>query len=183
MEQKITFPKSDIVLIGGGIMSATLGMLLKQLMPGAKIQIIEALDKAAMESSDAWNNAGTGHAALCELNYTSRGADGEVNIDKAIKINKSFEESKQFWAWLIEQGVLTKPHDFINAVAHMSFVWGDDGVQFLKDRFDKMSQHHFFSEMEYSENEDKIKEWAPLLLQGRLMERKLRRQSLLLVQM
>ncbi len=167
MEQRITFPESDVILIGGGIMSATLGMLMKHLMPEAKIQIIEALEKPASESSDAWNNAGTGHAALCELNYTSRGEDGKINISKALKINEQFEESKQFWAWLLEQGALSNPEDFINQVAHMSFVYGDENVQFLKDRFATMSQHHFFEEMEYTEDKTKIKNWAPLLLDKR----------------
>lgn len=167
MDHRITFPESDVLLIGGGIMSATLGMLMRYLMPDAKIQIIEALDKPASESTDAWNNAGTGHAALCELNYTSRGEDGKIQIDKALQINEQFELSKQFWAKLVEDGILKEPKEFINQVAHMSFVRSEDGVEFLKDRFEAMSSHHFFEEMEYSEDAETIKEWAPLLLEGR----------------
>lgn len=167
IDHRITFPESDVLLIGGGIMSATLGMLMRYLMPDAKIQIIEALDKPATESTDAWNNAGTGHAALCELNYTSRGEDGQIQIEKALKINEQFELSKQFWASLLEEGILKEPKEFINQVAHMSFVRGDEGVEFLKDRHERMSQHHFFQEMQYSEDRETIASWAPLLLAGR----------------
>jgi malate dehydrogenase (quinone) len=60
----------DVILVGAGIMSATLGVFLKELEPGLNISMVETLDGAALESSDAWNNAGTGHAANCELNYT-----------------------------------------------------------------------------------------------------------------
>lgn len=157
----------DVVLIGGGIMSATLGVILKRLQPQMTIQIIEALPSVALESSHAWNNAGTGHAALCELNYTPQHADGSVTIDKAVVINEQFEQSKQFWAYLVEQGVLTTPEDFIRKVPHMSFVRGEDGVDFLSSRFKAMTQHHFFSEMTYSEDLNEIREWAPLLSQGR----------------
>ena len=60
----------DIVLVGGGIMSATLGAMLRELEPSWSQMVIERLDAPAMESSSRWNNAGTGHSALCELNYT-----------------------------------------------------------------------------------------------------------------
>lgn len=166
MEQK-TFEECDAVLIGGGIMSATLGTLIKQLSPDAKIQIVEALETPGEESSDAWNNAGTGHAALCELNYTSYGADGKVDITKALNIFENFEISKQFWAWLIEQGILPEPKKFINPVAHMSFVRGKENGEFLQDRYNAMSAHHFFADMEISDDHDQIKSWAPLLLAGR----------------
>ena len=157
----------DVVLIGGGIMSATLGVMLKKLQPEMTIQIIEALPSVALESSHAWNNAGTGHAALCELNYTPQHADGSVTIDKAVAINEQFEQSKQFWTYLVEQGVITTPEDFIRKVPHMSFVRGDDGIDFLSNRFKAMTEHHFFSEMTYSEDVNEIGEWAPLLSQGR----------------
>ncbi len=166
MEQK-TFEECDAVLIGGGIMSATLGTIIKQLAPDAKIQILEALDTPGEESSDAWNNAGTGHAALCELNYTSYGKDGKIDISKALNIFEQFEVSKQFWAWLVEQGILKDPKEFINPVAHMSFVRGEDNRKFLQDRYEAMSAHHFFSDMEISEDASKIKSWAPLLTKGR----------------
>jgi len=166
MEQK-TFEECDAVLIGGGIMSATLGTLIKQLSPGAKIQIVESLETPGKESSDAWNNAGTGHAALCELNYTSYGDDGKIDISKAVKIFENFEISKQFWAWLVEQGILPEPKKFINQVAHMSFVWGKENGTFLKDRHEAMSAHHFFADMEITEDHEQINSWAPLLLAGR----------------
>ena len=117
--------RADVVLIGAGIMSATLGMLLKQLNPSISIEIFERLDSAAAESSDAWNNAGTGHSAFCELNYTPEKEDGTIDISKAVKIAESFEVSKQFWAYLVDNNIIRKPDDFIRSIPHMSFVWGD----------------------------------------------------------
>ncbi len=117
--------KADVVLIGAGIMSATLGMLLKQLNPKLSIQIFERLDSAAAESSDAWNNAGTGHSAFCELNYTPQKADGSIDISKAVKIAESFETSKQFWSYLVANNIIQKPNGFIRSIPHMSFVWGE----------------------------------------------------------
>src|SRR6187402_361443 len=117
---------SEVVLIGAGIMSATLGMILKELQPDIKIEIYERLDSAAAESSDAWNNAGTGHSAFCELNYTPEKEDGTIDPSKAIKIAESFEQSKQFWAYLIQQGFLHDAPNFIRSIPHMSFVWGND---------------------------------------------------------
>lgn len=157
----------DVTLIGGGIMSATLGVMLKQLRPEITIQIIESLEHVAMESSQAWNNAGTGHAALCELNYTSEAADGSVDISKALGIFESFEESKQFWSFLIEQGLIDNPKEFIRRVPHMSFVRGADNVRYLKNRHDAMHMHHFFKEMEYTTDHAVIEKWAPLLTKGR----------------
>lgn len=148
-------------------MSATLGVLLHQLDPTLNIQIVEALAEVAKESSNPWNNAGTGHAALCELNYTKQLADGSVDISKAIEINESFELSKQFWAYLAEQGIIKNTESFIQPVPHMSFVHGEENVQFLRNRFEAMKQHHFFSEMEYTEDPKVIAEWTPLLTQGR----------------
>lgn len=157
----------DVVLIGGGIMSATLGVMLKELNPEVRIQIIEAQPSVALESSHAWNNAGTGHAALCELNYTPQKPDGSVAIDKAVDINEMFEQSKQFWSFLTESGVIKSPSDFIRRVPHMSFVQGEDGCDFLRARHQAMVGHHFFSEMEYSEDFTSIEQWAPLLVAGR----------------
>ncbi len=157
----------DIVLIGGGIMSATLGVLLKQLKPDCTIQIIEALPQVAMESSNAWNNAGTGHAGLCELNYTPQTADGSIDISKAVSVNEQFETSKHFWGYLAEQGILPKPADFIRSVAHMSFVTGDENRDFLRRRQQAMVACPLFEGMDFSDDHDRIGEWAPLLLQGR----------------
>src|SRR5262249_13130945 len=77
----------DVILVGAGIMSATLGVFLKELEPALDILIVETLDGAALESSDAWNNAGTGHAANCELNYTPERSDGSIDISKALDVN------------------------------------------------------------------------------------------------
>ncbi|HEY8992139.1 MAG TPA: malate:quinone oxidoreductase [Luteolibacter sp.] len=167
MKRVETIAEPDVVLIGGGIMSATLGVLLHQLDPSLKIQIVEALAEVAKESSNPWNNAGTGHAALCELNYTKEKPDGSVDISKALEINEAFELSKQFWAYLVGQGILPSPQEFINAVPHMSFVHGKADQAFLRRRHETMAKHHFFAEMEYTEDPAKIGEWVPLLLQGR----------------
>lgn len=167
MKRVETFAEPDVVLIGGGIMSATLGVLLHELDPTLKIQIVEALAEVAKESSNPWNNAGTGHAALCELNYTKENADGSVDISKALEINEAFELSKQFWAYLVERGLLPDPKEFITAVPHMSFVHGKEDQAFLRRRHETMKGHHFFSEMEYSEDRSTLREWAPLLLSGR----------------
>lgn len=158
----------DLVFVGAGVMSATLAVLLKELDPSLKIEVLEQLESGAAESSFPWNNAGTGHAALCELNYTPEGPDGSVNIAKAVSINTMFEVSRQFWAYLVEQGYFKTPRDFINPVPHMSFVRGEKGVSFLRTRFDALKSHHCFSDdMEYSEDRATIGQWAPLLMQGR----------------
>jgi len=157
----------DVVLIGGGIMSATLGTLINELNPDINIEILERLDVVAAESSDAWNNAGTGHSALCELNYTPQQADGSVKIDKAIKIAEQFEISKQFWAYLVEKGIITNPEEFIRKVPHLSAVFGADDVQFLKTRFEAMTKETLFKGMEYTENTTLLNEWVPLMMEGR----------------
>jgi len=158
----------DIILIGSGIMSATLGAVLKRLDPGLRIQLYEVAEKLAMEASDGWHNAGTGHAGLCELSYTpDYGADGEVDVSKAIEIFNQFEQSLQFWGYAVREGMIENPKDFINPVPHLSFVYGQAQVDFLRSRHRQMSAHHFFSEMEYTEDREKIREWAPLILEGR----------------
>ncbi|GAB3171700.1 malate:quinone oxidoreductase [Telluribacter humicola] len=157
----------DVVLIGAGIMSATLGMLLKELQPDLTIEIIERLDVAAAESSDAWNNAGTGHAAFCELNYTPQRADGSVDTSKAVKIAESFEVSRQFWAYLIQKELVQLPDSFIRRLPHMSFVWGDENVDYLRKRYEAMRECHLFEDMEYSEDPRQLKEWMPLVMEGR----------------
>jgi malate dehydrogenase (quinone) len=157
---------SDVVLIGAGVMSATLGMLLKELQPDLKITIFERLDLIAGESSEAWNNAGTGHAALCELNYTPQKPDGSVDGSKALKIYDSFQVSRQFWAYLVENNILS-PDDFIQSVPHMSFVHGEANVAYLKKRHEVLTQYHVFKDMSYTENPEEIKNWIPLVMEGR----------------
>ncbi|SNR81350.1 malate dehydrogenase (quinone) [Methylobacillus rhizosphaerae] len=158
---------TDILLVGGGIMSATLGTLLHKLDPELRITLVEQQTEVASESSDGWNNAGTGHAGYCELNYTPQNADGSVSIPRALKINAAFEESLQFWAWLVEQGMLDEPTSFINPTPHISFVWGDKNVAFLKKRHAALSAHHLFADMEYSEDPAVLQQWMPLVMASR----------------
>ncbi|MFV5695541.1 malate:quinone oxidoreductase [Flavobacterium sp. LB3P122] len=158
---------SDVVLIGAGIMSATLGLILKELQPDIKIEIYERLDIAAAESSDAWNNAGTGHSAFCELNYTPESEDGSVSPKKAISIAESFEVSRQFWAYLVQQKKVTSPENFIKSIPHMSFVWGDKNVEYLKKRYEALQANPLFKEMLFSTDFSKLKEWMPLVMEGR----------------
>lgn len=157
----------DVVLVGGGVMSATLGTLLQQLDPSLKILLVERLDHVAHESTYGWNNAGTGHAGYCELNYTPETAEGGIDISKALSINASFEVTLQFWASLVEKGLLPSPEKFINRTPHKSFVWGEKDVAFLKQRHALMSQHHLFREMEYSEDPRVLERWMPLVINGR----------------
>ncbi len=157
----------DVVLIGGGIMSATLGTLISELQPDWKIHVYERLSDVAMESSNAWNNAGTGHAALCELNYMPAGPDGELDPAKAISINEQFQQSRQLWSTLVEEGVLDAPSTFINATPHMTFVTGEKDVAYLKKRYEVLKQEPLFAGIQYSEDSRVINQWAPLLMQKR----------------
>ncbi|MEO6252827.1 MAG: malate dehydrogenase (quinone) [Ferruginibacter sp.] len=159
--------KPQVVLIGAGIMSATLAIFLKELVPGICISIFERLHKAAEESSDAWNNAGTGHSAFCELNYTTEKEDGSIDISKAVKIASQFEISKQFWAYLVRQKYIAASADFINQVPHISFVWGDDNIAFLKKRHSALLENKLFAGMQFTEDRRILKEWMPLVMEGR----------------
>ena len=158
----------DVVLIGTGIMSANLGSLLKRLDPSLRIQVFEVSDELAQEASNGWNNAGTGHAGICELSYTPKiREDGSVDVAKAIKIFQQFEHTRQFWAHAVADGMIDSPREFINAVPHISFVHGQDQVEFLQARFAGLSAHHFFREMEFTRDCKTIRRWAPLLVDGR----------------
>ncbi|MFF2272401.1 malate:quinone oxidoreductase [Agromyces sp. NPDC058136] len=157
----------DVVLIGGGIMSATLGSLISQLQPDWSIRVYERLGEVAQESSNAWNNAGTGHAALCELNYMPENADGTVSAAKAVSINEQFQVSRQYWAYLVEQGVLPEPHNFINSTPHMTFVRGKANIEYLKKRVAALKDEALFPDLEYTEDLERIAEWTPLLAKKR----------------
>ncbi len=157
----------DVVLVGAGIMSMTLATFLKELQPHLRIKILERLEGEAQESSDPWNNAGTGHAANCELNYTPQRADGSVDISRALEVNVEFDMSRQFWSYLIRKGAIERADSFIHPVPHMSFVIGADRQAFLKKRHAAMSAHHCYRGMEYSEDHKQIGEWAPLIMEGR----------------
>ncbi|GAB2955946.1 malate:quinone oxidoreductase [Hymenobacter coalescens] len=157
----------DVILIGAGIMSATLGMMLKELQPDLRIAVVERLDVAAAESSDAWNNAGTGHSAFCELNYTPERADGSIDISKAIKIAEQFEQSKQFWAYLAQTYAVKELSRFINHVPHLSFVWGEDNVNYLRKRHAALVQSPLFRGMQFSTDKAELQQWMPLVMEGR----------------
>src|SRR5215510_14736134 len=160
-------PNPDVVLIGAGIMSATLAVFLKELDPSLRIELHEVLDSAAQESSNAWNNAGTVHAALCELNYTPQKADGSIDISKALQVNTEFDLSRQFWAYLVKKGAIKDPQSFLHPVPHFSFVRGSAHVAFLQKRFEALSAHHCYRGMEYSDDKKQIEEWLPLVMESR----------------
>jgi len=158
----------DVVLVGSGIMSANLAALLKRLDPQLTIQVYEVTEDLAQESSNGWNNAGTGHAGICELSYTpNREPDGSVNVSNAIKIFEQFECSKQFWSYAVAQGMIDQPKEFINPVQHLSFVHGQEQVDYLKARHAGLAAHHFFRSMEYTTDRATIGRWAPLLTEQR----------------
>jgi malate dehydrogenase (quinone) len=157
----------DIVLVGAGIMSATLAVILKELDPTLKVEIYEVLGSEAQESSNAWNNAGTGHAALCELNYTPQKKDGSIDISKALQVNTEFDLSRQFWAYLVKKGAIKDPQSFIHPVPHFSFVRGPENVAFLKKRFEALTANPCYRGMEYSDDKKQIEKWIPLVMEGR----------------
>src|SRR5258705_7076700 len=158
---------TDVVLVGAGIMSATLAVMLKELDPTLTIDVYEVLGDAGQESSNAWNNAGTGHAALCELNYTPQRRDGSIDISKALQVNTEFDLSRQFWAYLVKKGAIRDPQSFIHPVPHVSFVRGAENRAFLRKRFEVLSAHPLYYGMEYSEDRKQIEEWVPLVMEGR----------------
>src|SRR5215467_12030614 len=157
----------DVVLVGAGIMSATLAVILKELDPNLKIELYEVLGSEAQESSNAWNNAGTGHAALCELNYTPEEADGSIDISKALQVNTEFDLSRQFWAYLVKRGAIKDPQSFIHPVPHHSFVQGQENRAFLRKRYEALTAHPLYYGMEYSEDPKQLQEWLPLVMEGR----------------
>lgn len=162
----------DLVLIGGGIMSATLAVLLKHLQPDLKMVVLERLSDVALESSNAWNNAGTGHAALCELNYMPDDPSGGIPSPvKAIAINQQFQESREFWSSLVQSGVMKNPDSFIHSIPHMTFVRGEKDVDYLKRRFLALKDQPLFAGMEFSESFEQIAKWAPLMIEGRASEK------------
>lgn len=161
----------DLALVGGGIMSATLGVLIKLVNPKAKIALFERLDQVALESSNPWHNAGTGHAALCELNYMPDSKDGSLpDPTKAISINEQFQVSRQFWASLVEQGILSAPETFIRTVPHMTFVRGEKDVDYLARRFEALKTQPLFAGIEFSKDPKQISKWSPLIIEGRAQE-------------
>ena len=159
--------KTDVILVGAGIMSATLGALLRMVEPDWSITLVERLDAAAAESSDPWNNAGTGHSALCELNYTPESADGTIEIAKAINVNEQFQVTRQFWAYAHEHGILHDVRSFLNPIPHVSFVQGADGVDYLRRRRDTLVRNPLFASMEFVDGVDEFARRLPLMAAGR----------------
>src|ERR1700728_3279709 len=157
----------DVVLIGAGVMSSTLGVFLKELEPSLTIDIFETLENCGLESSEAWNNAGTGHAANCEMNYTPERSDGSVDITKALAVNVEFDLSRQLWTYLIRKKAIASPDLFIHAVPHMSFVHGAANVAFLKKRHAALTAHQLYRGMEYTEDKATLRQWVPLVMEGR----------------
>ena len=158
---------NTILFVPVGIMSATLSLMLKFIDPGLKIIIFEKLDHVAKESSGAWNNSGTGHSALCELNYTPEKDDGSIDISKALEIFGQFENSKQFWSYLVDKKFIEQPKDFIHSVPHHSWVTGQEDIDFLKKRFEALTKTAMFEEMKFSEDHKILAEWFPLIARGR----------------
>lgn len=157
----------DVVLIGAGVMSVTLATYLQELEPDWRIEMYERLDGVSLESSDGWNNAGTGHSGFAELNYTPEREDGSIETARAVDIAEQFEISRQFWSHQVDAGRLGTPTDFINATPHMSFVWGDANIDYLRRRHAALSKEPLFNGMVYSEDPAQIAAWAPLMMQGR----------------
>lgn len=168
-----THDKKEVVLIGGGIMSATLGELISDLEPNWNIKMFEKLDAPALESTNPWNNAGTGHSALCELNYTPEDKDKHIDISKAINVNEQFQVSLQYWAHLVEQNKLSNPEAFIKKVPHLSFVEGEDNVNFLRKRQELLNENPLFHGMKFSDDEAVLNDWIPLMMEGRTPEEKI----------
>ncbi|KAA9004745.1 malate dehydrogenase (quinone) [Paenibacillus spiritus] len=165
MSDRLT--QTDVILIGAGIMSATLGSLLKELVPEWTITVYERRGGAGEESSNEWNNAGTGHSSLCELNYTTERPDGTMDISKAVKVNEEFQYSRQYWSYLVNRKRIQNPRDFIAPVPHMSFVQGAEDVAFLKKRYEALSRNPLFQGMEYSDDPSRLAEWMPLMMKDR----------------
>ncbi|RFN58479.1 malate dehydrogenase (quinone) [Marixanthomonas ophiurae] len=157
----------DLICVGGGIMSATLALMAKILKPELKVLILEKLSKVAQESSAAWNNAGTGHSALCELNYTPENKDGSIDISKAISICNQFEISKQFWSYLVNTGHITDPKSFIHNVPHHSWVTGKANADYLEKRYHAMKDHYMFQHIEFTKDQEIMKKWFPLIMHNR----------------
>jgi malate dehydrogenase (quinone) len=157
----------DAVLVGGGVMSATLGMLLAELQPDWRIAVVERLPEPGLESSSAWNNAGTGHAGLCEFNYTPRLADGSVDVSRAVEIGEQFAASLMFWAHLVQRGLLGPPETFLRPVPHLGFGRGAAGVAHLRARWEGLRDHPLFADLEFSDDREVLAAWLPLMFTGR----------------
>lgn len=157
----------DIVVIGAGVIGTSVATVLSKVSPNWNIDMYERLDEAGIESSNEKNNAGTGHAALCELNYTVQQKDGSIDASKAEEINEQFELSKQFWGNLVKNGDISNPEEFIQPLPHISFVMGPTNVEFLRKRYEKLKTIPMFDNIEYTEDIETMREWMPLMMRDR----------------
>jgi malate dehydrogenase (quinone) len=162
-----TVERADVVLVGAGIMSATLGALLRLVEPDWSITVVERLDGAAAESSDPWNNAGTGHSALCEVNYTPELPDGSIDVTKAVTVNEQFQVSRQFWAYAVENRVLTDVRSFLNPIPHVSFAHGAQQVDFLRRHREALAGNPLFAATEFIDDADEFARRLPLMAANR----------------
>ncbi|KZX75231.1 malate:quinone oxidoreductase [Oleiphilus sp. HI0009] len=161
----------DVVIIGAGIMGVTFAHIAKTVDPKLNITILERLDQAAGSNSSVFNNAGTGHEANCELNYTP--VDEEViSVEKALDIHAQFNVAKQYWANLVKNGIIKDPESFIHPTKHCTLV-NEDSINLLHMRYKEMASHHFFDEMKLSEDFDEIQSWIPLTMEGRSRHQKM----------
>jgi malate dehydrogenase (quinone) len=158
--------RTDVVLVGAGIMSATLGALLRRLEPDWSMTVVERLDAVGAESSSPWNNAGTGHSALCELNYTPQQPDGSIDITKAVRVNEHFQVTRQFWAYAVENGILTD-RSFVTPIPHVSFVRGAQRVDYLRRRQRALAHNPLFAGIEVIDEPDEFARRLPFMAAGR----------------
>src|SRR3954471_10073576 len=126
--------------------------MLKRRDPRLAIDVYEAGPELARESSDGWNNAGTGHAGLCELNYTPPPAiaGAPIDVTKALDIFARFEQSRQFWSYAVAHGLAPRAAEFIRAVPHLSFTRGTSQAAFLRARWAALVSHPFFRTMQFT---------------------------------
>ena len=161
--KNIPLYETDVLIIGAGIMGATLGSILKELDSSLRVDIVESLNNPALESSKALNNAGTGHAGYCELNYTPLLPNNKIDIQKAIQINSGFELSLQYWSYLTKKYHLFSPNKFIKRVPHISLVNGNEDRAYLKKRYLALKNNPLFKTIEFSSDFKTISKWIPLL--------------------
>eukprot|EP00440_Ansanella_granifera_P037345 gb/GFBE01040518.1/.p1 GENE.gb/GFBE01040518.1/~~gb/GFBE01040518.1/.p1 ORF type:complete len:563 (+),score=195.61 gb/GFBE01040518.1/:1-1689(+) len=164
----------EVVLIGAGIMSATVGLMIKELEPEWKMLMFERLAAPGLESSNGFNNAGTGHAGFMEPNYTKEvlNPDGSlktVTTEKVTHVCEQFLSSRQYWEYLTRKSLLPNPDTWIHQTNHIALGVGKDQVEFIKKRYEAMKDHPLFNSMEICLPEEKAKaaQWAPLIVGGR----------------
>lgn len=163
----MTSPPADVALIGAGIMSATLGALIQHLEPDWSIEFFESLEAPAQESSNAWHNAGTGHAGFCELDYATPLPNGTLDVSKAIETGEQFQITRQFWSALLTGGQLPTASRFVQPMPHLAFVAGAENVAFLRQWFDTLRTEPLFTNLRYSDDPAQIGQWSPALVAGR----------------